>query len=134
MIGKPRHRRTGRRGKPRHFMSRQIDASPATKPLGENVTQSEEDFIKAQGALWSKALMAATISIRSDSRFVGMDKIREPAAIDAAFRALGYDKTTSAANTLTRLIASEGAGFSLTDSLVENATKAAKEALRKVAA
>jgi hypothetical protein len=50
---------------------------------------TEERHIKSLGDKWSRALAAASMSIRTDSKLVGLDKIRQPLAIVAALKATG---------------------------------------------
>jgi hypothetical protein len=46
--------------------------------------KSEQDHIKALGKRWHEALAAASLCVRSDPHLVGLDKIREPLAYQAA--------------------------------------------------
>jgi hypothetical protein len=94
------------------------------------MTKEEELFIKEKGPLWNKAMIAATFHIRSDRRFVGLDKIREPAILEATFKAFGRDTTNP---TLARMIVSEGANSETVkaiDNLIAEATDAAKKAIK----
>jgi hypothetical protein len=51
---------------------------------------SERSHIEQQGEFFDAALAAATRSVRGDTHFVGMDKIRGPVAKRAALRATGF--------------------------------------------
>lgn len=53
--------------------------------------KAELAFAKNHGARFERALTAATIAARQDSRLVGLDKIREPLAWHAALKAIGYE-------------------------------------------
>jgi hypothetical protein len=50
---------------------------------------TEEQHIKSLGDKWSRALAAASMSVRTDSKLVGLDKIRQPLAIVATLKATG---------------------------------------------
>ena len=53
------------------------------------MSKKTEDHIKTVGAKWPAALAAASMSVRTNSRLVGLDKIRLPLAEQAALRATG---------------------------------------------
>lgn len=54
-------------------------------------TKKEElKFIEAHQGAFNAALAKATISVRSNCAFVGLNKIREPLAYQAALKAIGY--------------------------------------------
>jgi len=52
--------------------------------------KKEEEFVKAHESRFNAALAKATMSVRQDARFVGLNKIREPLAYRAALKATGY--------------------------------------------
>jgi hypothetical protein len=94
------------------------------------MTKEEEDFVKEQGPLWHKAMIAATLHIRSDRRFVGLDKVREPAILEATFKAFGREMPN---RTLANMAIKEGASGVLTeiDQLIAEAAKVAKKAINE---
>lgn len=53
--------------------------------------KAEEEFIKAHEDAFAVALSRVTISVRGNSAFVGLNKIREPLAYRAALKAIGYE-------------------------------------------
>jgi hypothetical protein len=53
------------------------------------MTEKEKDFIRAAGPKWNVALGAATLSIRTNGKLVGLDKVRGPMIHTAALEALG---------------------------------------------
>lgn len=52
------------------------------------IKKAEEAHIK-ECKVWSAALAAATMSVRTNTKLIGLDKIREPLAFQAALRATG---------------------------------------------
>lgn len=57
--------------------------------------KSEANFIEANKHRFATALAKASMSIRTNSRLVGLDKIREPMAFAAALRALDFEGAAS---------------------------------------
>lgn len=55
--------------------------------------KAEEDHIKSNQKAFDAALAKATMSVRSNAAFVGLNKIREPLAFQAALKATGYNVT-----------------------------------------
>lgn len=53
--------------------------------------KSEANFIDANKERFAAALAKASMSVRSNSRLIGLDKIREPLAFQAALRALNFE-------------------------------------------
>lgn len=53
------------------------------------IKKSETDHMQKLGARWERAVAAATLSVRTDPKLVGLDKIRLPLAIAAALKATG---------------------------------------------
>lgn len=53
------------------------------------IKKPEELHIKALGENWPRALAIASLSIRQNSKLVGLDKIRDPMAVCAALKATG---------------------------------------------
>jgi hypothetical protein len=51
----------------------------------------EQEHIAAVGDRWAAILAATTLSVRQNSKLVGLDKIREPLATQAALKATGYE-------------------------------------------
>lgn len=93
------------------------------------MTKEEELFAKQQGPLWNKAMIAATLHIRKDSRFIS-DKIRGPAIEEATFKAFGRQISNRC---LANMVAREGneAGvMTYLDKLIEEAAKEAKKAIK----
>ena len=53
--------------------------------------KTEQEHIKELGERWPAALAAASLSVRTNPKLVGLDKIRRPLAEAAALRATGAD-------------------------------------------
>ena len=54
------------------------------------VKASEKEHIDAVGDRWPRVIAAVTIAVRSSPKFTGLDKVREPLALQAALKATGY--------------------------------------------
>jgi hypothetical protein len=51
---------------------------------------SEREHIEAVGDRWPAILAATNLSVRQNAKLVGLDKIRQPLAIQAALKATGF--------------------------------------------
>jgi len=91
------------------------------------VKSSEADHIKRLGAWWNTALAATTMSVRQNAKLVGLDKIREPIAMQAALKATGC-KSVMGFN----LPKNAGEPFRDIEDLVNSAFAAAVEAAERV--
>ena len=53
--------------------------------------KSEREHVSAVGPKrWAVVLAATSLSVRQNSKLIGLDKIREPLAVQAALKATGY--------------------------------------------
>jgi hypothetical protein len=91
--------------------------------------EKEKKFIKDAGAKWHTALCAATMHVRMDNRFVGLDKVREPIAHAAALAALGGEFPEP--GFIARLWVSEPTLANDLSRLIEDAAASARQALEK---
>ena len=97
------------------------------------MTKAEEAFIKDAGPRWHKALAAAAMHIRSDRRFVGLDKIREPAIHRAALLALGGEFPSPALARIAEESKYQDGFMKSLDALIDEAAKLAREAAARKA-
>lgn len=92
------------------------------------LSKSEKEVIDGVGQeTFAKALAAATLFVREDRRFVGLDKLRVPIAHTAALHACGGDGI--GCPTIARLAADGDPLVRELDELLINAAKRAKEAI-----
>lgn len=54
------------------------------------IKATEKEHIDAVGDRWHRVFAATTIAVRSSSKFTGLDKLREPMALQAALKATGF--------------------------------------------
>jgi hypothetical protein len=92
------------------------------------MSKAEEEFIKKAGQAWSKAMIAATVHVMNDSRFVGLDKIRKPVIHQACIKALGGE--FGEPQFLARIGIQNPELSRILNKLIEDASKEAKKALR----
>lgn len=57
------------------------------------ISSAAQDHIKALGPKWDRALAIASMSVRQNSKLIGLDKSRQPLAIAAALAGTGWEAT-----------------------------------------
>lgn len=88
---------------------------------------AERDHIEEFGEeKFERALIAARMEIRKSSKLVGLDKIREPLALAAAFHATGHGEHVFS---LGRNIEITAAIYEICTPLLKDATEAARATL-----
>jgi len=90
---------------------------------------AERDHIKAVGEdKFNRAIGLAMVEIRQDARLVGLDKVRNAMAEEAAFRATGYEERAFA---LPKNAGEPTQAFQdVCDAVLQRATEAARAVAR----